>query len=105
MAREQRKNFRVEWNSPATISDPEDGTETRCILSNLSNLGAKITDVQADTIPDEFMLRITPRGRRRKCRVLWRSSSSNTLGVVFTDLFPILEELPTGDVVRDHTAP
>jgi hypothetical protein len=105
MARERRKNLRVEWNSPATISDGEGGTETRCILSNLSNLGASITDVRVDTIPDEFLLRITPRGRRRKCRVLWRSSSGNTLGVVFTDLFPILEEPLSGDVARDHTAP
>jgi len=104
MARERRKKFRVEWNSPATICDAEGGWECSCILSDFSSLGAKITDVQADTIPDEFILRITPRGRRRKCRVLWRSSSSNTLGVVFTDLFPIVEESPTGDVVRDQTA-
>jgi hypothetical protein len=104
MARERRKNFRVEWNSRATICDAVGGKESRCILSNLSNIGAKITDVRADAIPDEFMLRITPRGRKRKCRVLWRSSSSNTLGVIFTDLFPIVEEPPTGDVARDHPA-
>src|SRR6516162_248546 len=105
MARERRKKFRVEWNSRAKICNAAGGRERSCILSDFSSLGAKITGVQADTIPDEFILRITPRGRRRKCRVLWRSSSSNTLGVVFTDLFPILEEPLSGDVARHHTAP
>ena len=105
MVREQRRNFRVEWNSPATIYDTDGRSERPCILSNFSNVGAKITGVRPDTIPDEFMLRITPRGRIRKCRVLWRSGSSNTLGVVFTDHFPTAEEPPTGDVAREPTAP
>src|SRR5437588_11693071 len=105
MARARRKNFRVEWNSPATICDAEGSWDRRCILSNFSNMGAKITDVRLDTVPDEFMLRITPRGRIRKCRVLWCSGSSNTLGVVFTDLFPTAEEPPTADVAREPTAP
>jgi len=101
MVRERRRNFRVEWNSPATICDADGCSERPCILSNFSNAGAKITGVMPDTIPDEFMLRITPHGRIRKCRVLWRSSSSNTLGVVFTDLFPSVEEPHTGDTVRE----
>jgi PilZ domain-containing protein len=105
MARERRKNFRVEWNSPATICDAEGGRERRCVLSDFSNVGGKITDVEPDTVPDEFLLRITPRGRMRKCRVLWRSRSSNALGVVFSDLFPTVEERPTGDVAREPTAP
>ena len=67
-------------------------------------MGAKITDVRLDTVPDEFMLRITPRGRMRKCRVLWRSSSSDTLGAVFTELFPSVEEPHTRDAARDPVA-
>jgi hypothetical protein len=82
MRGERRKNFRVEWNSPATIHDPERHMLRPCILSNFSNTGAKITGVRAITIPDEFMLCITP-GRTRKCRVLWRSD--DTLGVEFGD--------------------
>jgi hypothetical protein len=84
MNNERRRNFRVEWNSPATIYDLERQLARLCILSNFSNTGARITGVLASTIPDEFMLRITG-GRRgtRKCRVLWRSN--DTLGAEFTD--------------------
>jgi len=84
MSKERRRNFRVEWNSPATIHDPDRDMARPCILSNFSNTGAKITGVRAGTIPDEFMLRITGhRDRIRKCRVLWRSD--DTVGVEFTD--------------------
>ncbi len=84
MSNERRRNFRVEWNSPATIHDLERNLIRPCILSNFSNQGARITGVMASTIPDEFMLRITGgRGGTRKCRVLWRSN--DTLGAEFTD--------------------
>ncbi len=96
MSRERRRNFRVEWNSPATIHDLERDLVRPCILSNFSNTGARITGVRADTIPNEFMLRITGgSGRTRKCRVLWRSD--DTLGVEFTDC-------TTSDVDVDHDA-
>jgi len=81
MRRERRKNFRVEWNSPATIY--HDHFVRPCILSNVSNRGAKITGVRGATFPDEFMLRVTPHGRLRKCLVLWRTDDA--LGVQFTD--------------------
>jgi hypothetical protein len=82
MRRERRKNFRVEWNSLATIDDLERHLARPCILSNFSNGGAEITGVRARTIPDEFMLQIT-RDDSRKCRVLWRTDDS--LGVEFTE--------------------
>ena len=82
MKRERRKNFRIEWHSPATIYD---GKLARpCIVSNFSNGGARIAGVRAATIPDEFGLRITSRDCRiRRCRVLWRSDDA--LRVEFTD--------------------
>ena len=83
------------------ICDTEGGSERPCILSNFSNAGAKITGVRPATIPDEFLLRITPHGRIGKCRMLWRSSSASTLGAVFTDLFSSVEEPHTGDTVRE----
>ena len=84
MRRERRKNFRVEWNSPATIYDLDRQMVRPCILSDFSNGGAKITGVRASTIPDEFLLRITHgHGRTRKCRVIWRSE--DTVGIEFTD--------------------
>jgi hypothetical protein len=82
MRGERRRNFRVEWNAPATIEDTDRRMLRPCILSDFSNTGARIAGVRADTIPDEFMLCITP-GRIRKCRVLWRSE--DRLGVEFTD--------------------
>jgi hypothetical protein len=81
MIPERRRSFRVEWNSPATIHD---GSLARpCILANFSNAGAKITGVVPATIPDEFMLTITPHGRKRKCRVRWRYGEA--VGIEFTD--------------------
>jgi hypothetical protein len=82
MFRERRQSFRVEWNSPATIHDGS--LDRPCILSNFSNTGGKITGVVPATIPDEFMLSITPRGRKRACRVRWRYGEA--VGVQFTDL-------------------
>jgi PilZ domain-containing protein len=82
MRRDRRKNFRVEWNVPATIYDVGRHLERPCILVDFSNGGAKIAGVRAYTIPDEFRLR-TPLGDRRSCRVIWRTE--DTLGVEFTD--------------------
>jgi PilZ domain len=77
MRRERRKHFRVEWNSPATIYDLDRGAPRPCIVRKFSNGGAKIVGVRANTIPDEFTLRITPgHGRTHKCRVLWRSDDA-----------------------------
>ena len=83
MPRERRKNFRVEWNSPATIYNCNGRSARPCVVSNLSNGGAKIVGVRPETIPDEFVLRVSPHSRARKCRVLWRSRDA--LGVEFAE--------------------
>lgn len=80
--RERRKNFRVEWNSPAKIYDSHGRVTGLCIVSNFSNGGAKIIGLEPPTVPDEFILRISPRGRAKKCRVIRRSKDG--LGVEFT---------------------
>ena len=78
---DRRQSFRVDWNEPATIHD---GSLARpCILANFSNSGAKLTKVIPATIPDEFLLSITPHGRKRKCRVRWRYGEA--VGIEFTD--------------------
>ena len=72
----------VEWNSPATIYEGQ--LARPCIVSNFSNGGAKIVGVKATTMPDEFLLCITPgHGRTHKCRVRWRSDDA--IRVQFTD--------------------
>ncbi|HEX2217101.1 MAG TPA: PilZ domain-containing protein [Xanthobacteraceae bacterium] len=98
MSRERRKNFRVEWNSPATLYDADGSSGRPCIVSNLSNGGAKIAGVVPDTIPDEFILRITPHSRPRRCQVLWRSKDS--LGVEFAPVTDTrAEPAPSGQEV------
>jgi hypothetical protein len=81
MQRERQRTFRVQWNLPATIHDPQHRLDRPCILSNFSNRDAEITGVRAATIPDEFVLRITSNDIR-KCRAIWRTDDA--LGVEFT---------------------
>jgi PilZ domain len=90
MRGERRKNFRVDWNAPATIYDLERRLARPCILSNFSNTGAKITGVMSSTVPDEFILRIT-RDRTHQCYVLWRFDDA--LGVKFIGRLTKAEEL------------
>ena len=81
--RERRKSFRVEWNSPAKIYDCHDRFARSCVVSNFSNGGAKIVGVEPATLPDEFILRITPHSPAHKCHVMWRSKDG--VGVEFVD--------------------
>ena len=80
--RERRKNFRVEWNSPASMYDRRGRFTGPCIVSNFSNDGAKIIGLEPRTVPDEFILRMSPHGRAKRCRVVWRSKDG--FGVEFT---------------------
>ena len=57
MARERRKNFRVEWNSAASIYDFDGDWSYACVLKDFSNGGAKITEIPVNDVPDRFMLR------------------------------------------------
>jgi PilZ domain len=99
--RERRKHFRVEWNSPATIYYLNSRVTRGCIVRNFSNGGAKIVGVKAATIPDQFMLRITPGpGRRHKCCVLWRSDDA--MRVEFIDHIASAEEADLAYSVRER---
>ena len=80
--RERRKIFHVEWNSPATIYDSHSRFTGPCIVSNFSNGSAKIIGLEPSTVPDEFILRMSPHGRAKRCRVVRRSKDG--LGVEFT---------------------
>jgi hypothetical protein len=98
MKRERRKSFRLEWNTPALICY---GEVTRtCTLADLSNGGAKVVVVQAETVPDEFTLRLPHRqGGIRPCRVLRRSA--NTIAVAFTDQMTAADELHRAAAARE----
>jgi PilZ domain len=98
MGRERRTNFRVEWNSPGIICHGK--VSRSCVLVNLSNGGARIAGVRANTLPDEFTLRLT-RGQSgiRQCRVLWRSH--DTVGVAFIDRITSTDEPTVASPVRE----
>jgi hypothetical protein len=81
--RERRKNFRVEWNSAGKIYDHSGRFAQHCIVSNFSNGGAKIVGLDPSTVPDEFILRLSPHGHAHRCHVAWRSKDG--LGVEFID--------------------
>jgi hypothetical protein len=92
--REHRKNFRVEWNSAGKIYDRNGRFAQLCIVSNFSNGGARITGVEPGTVPDEFILRISPHGRAHECHVTWRSKDG--LGAEFASDAKDIRELAIG---------
>ena len=88
--RERRKNFRVEWNSSAKIYDVDGRFYGLCIVSNFSNGGARILGVEANTVPDEFVLHIVPRIRPQRCKVVRRKKDG--IAAIFTDTFKATSE-------------
>jgi hypothetical protein len=84
MSSERRRNSRVAWNMPATIYLVQGPRP--CVVTDLSNGGAKISGIRPTAIPDEFVLNLAPGGTLlpRTCRVVWRTN--NALGVEFTYL-------------------
>jgi hypothetical protein len=82
---ERREHVRVVWVSPGVIV-LDTGGERPCVVSDLSNGGAKLIELAAE-VPDEFMLKLCPkRGPARACRVIWRSKRQ--AGVEFLEPFP-----------------
>jgi hypothetical protein len=102
MRPERRKQFRVEWNLPAAIYDPQRHLDRPCILSNFSNGGAEITGVRAATIPDEFLLQITP-DDIRSCRTVWRTD--DTLGVKFISVAGGNDQVEQPEALRLQNEP
>jgi hypothetical protein len=80
MRKERRKNFRVEWNTTGKIA-VSGRVICSCIISNLSNGGANISEVVSSEIPDRFELHFPEVIAPRLCRVSWRKDTE--LGVRF----------------------
>lgn len=83
MRRERRKNFRIEWNSPACLYDRNGRFGRACVVTNLSNGGARIVVAEPETVSDVCVLRITPHSPLRKCHVIWRTKEA--IGVQFAE--------------------
>jgi PilZ domain len=80
-----------------------------CVLSDISDTGARISVENADAIPDSFMLLLARNGKAlRPCRVIWRKPQQ--LGVSFvTHLAKAAPGAPEpkadGDVASPPLAP
>jgi hypothetical protein len=61
-----------------------------CVLSDISDKGARLDVENPESLPDEFMLFLSARGTpRRKCTVAWRTETQ--IGVKF-DALPVAKE-------------
>ena len=55
----------------------------RCVVSDLSNGGARLIVAQPDLVPDQCKLRICVHSPSRSCSVVWRTSEA--VGIKFSD--------------------
>ena len=87
MTEERRQHLRVEWISSGSIVPGGGKLERPCTVYNLSNGGAKLSGIMAETLPDAFALRLSPRGGAvKKCRIIWRTK--HEVGIEFLEPFP-----------------
>lgn len=81
MRTDKRKSLRRPVDCTAWIARPGKPLEA-CALADVSDKGARLAVLDIDSIPDEFMLFLSPRGTpRRRCRVAWRANGQ--VGVRF----------------------
>jgi len=76
MLNEQRKSRRKPIQHIGWIATPKDGVLQKCLLSDVSETGARI-DVQGNNqLPDAFTLLLTRNAKtRRICHVIWRDGT------------------------------
>jgi PilZ domain len=82
MRTNQRKAPRKSVNYPAWIA-ADGGKKLGCLLSDISESGARIRYEQPETLPDNFVLLLGAgdNAPRRVCRVVWRADAQ--VGVQF----------------------
>lgn len=81
-----------------------------CVLSDVSDFGARLDVENADNLPDQFVLLLSGRrgSPRRNCRVIWRKP--NQVGVEFekrlsaTDTVTLVPK-PNADIIAAIGAP
>ncbi len=81
MAKDKRKAVRrpIRYTAWMALADNE---LHGCVLSDISDTGARIDIDESKEIPDEFTLWLSSSGAaRRKCKVVWRKPRQ--LGVTF----------------------
>lgn len=86
MQRDKRRSRRRQMRYTAVlVLDGE--TQRGCVLSDISDTGARIDVATADELPDRFTLLLSGNGSpRRHCRVVWRQPTQ--VGVDFGRQLP-----------------
>jgi hypothetical protein len=87
MINDKRKDVRRPMQYTAWVALPDSKTPLGCVLSDISESGARLDVDNPESIPDEFVLLLSRRGvPKRKCRVIWRNE--HQLGVNFDRTLP-----------------
>lgn len=82
MIKEKRKNLRRALRCSAWIGTGENRPLRGCMVSDISDDGAKLDVESAQDLPDEFQLLLSGNGGiYRQCRAVWRTSDQ--IGVHF----------------------
>lgn len=85
MTSEQRHKSRKNVRIKAAIVDAAGAVVDECVVSNISESGAKLTGFKSTELPDKFDLILAKGGIvRRHCAVAWRSEAS--MGVRFVSM-------------------
>jgi mitochondrial fission protein ELM1 len=78
--REQRKSVRVKVQCQAAMKTAEASPQVDCIVSDISQTGAKILIDPSVQLPQEFTLLLS-QNVKRHCKVIWRNEKQ--IGVRF----------------------
>ena len=89
---EKRRHKRVEWGAPGIIVLERGHPDLKCVITDLSIGGAKLSGIAVENIPNEFGLRLTTsKGSVKRCRVMWRREQQ--VGIQFAEPFATLAKL------------
>jgi hypothetical protein len=96
MIKDQRKVKRRPTRLMAWVALEPNGPQ-RCIVSDISERGARIKIEDTDRVPDRFVLLLARSGAaRRFCRVVWRQEGE--MGVSFATARAAANAAPVAEV-------
>lgn len=85
MLRDKRKAPRKSIRHNGWIATTGEAVPVGCVVSDISESGARLDVGQPDTLPEKFILLLSRNAKaRRQCYVVWRSRSQ--VGVAFRRL-------------------
>jgi PilZ domain len=81
MHTENRKHPRRQIEIPVKVIAGGGSPLRDCVLTDISEIGAKLRIDSPEDTPDDFTIAFAPRGPFRRCHVVWRTAAQ--LGVMF----------------------